>query len=545
MKQRLLMLVVLVTVVGVVIAQTPDTLLIEPGDLGALESTINGDTTATGERVNPNRVYQLVRGAIYFMNGPIQTTGWPLTVVGQEEDPANSTTPPIIARGIREDGSSPGQFIQSQGNVTLKNLYIQYVTPNGNLPWNPMQLRSDSVRLVVDNCVMENAFGIAFRTFGVGAKIFITNSYYRNCITADQEWGGRGIHLGNNPADTLVMVNNTYFNSSSFFMLSRNNLINYARLEHNSIINTVKWPFQWSWPTHAIISNNLFYNCHSYGEAPSDLPGQDFDGQIFGIVNIDTLSADMQAAYGQSEANRKVELKNNCWFYSDAVVNYQTALDSVDGLIFLNDRTQAMFDDDAGYPLFVEENTMNLDPGFGEAVDQSADSLVAWMQNLREGGAGFNWNYDPDGNDFGVLTWPLPEDLSYPTDSPLYAAATDGFPVGDLNWFPEKKAEWSMDTDVEEYADVKAPGNFTLKQNYPNPFNPTTSIQYTIQKNAKVELRVYNTMGREVETLVKEKQSAGKYRVNFAGNDLASGIYIASLMIDGKQVSSIRMLLLK
>lgn len=553
MKQRLLGLVILLAVAGCVFAQAPDTVVINPGPLGILEDTIHGDTTATGERNNPNRVYELVRGAIYFMNGPIQTNGWPLNLVGQEEDPANPVMPPMLARGIREDGSSPGQIIQTQGDVTLKNLFIQYLTPTLNRPWNPMQLRSDSIRFVMDNCVMENGNGLCFKQHGIGMTAIITNCYYRNCINPGQGWGGRGFEFSNNAVDTLILVNNTYFNSSGFFFQGRTNLINHARIEHNSIINTVKWPFQWSYPTNAIISNNLFYNCHSYGETTLDVPGQDFDGQWFGIVNIDTLPDDVLLNFGGTEADRNVELKNNVWFYSQAIADYQqtivdTLADSLDfdGMIFLNDRTQAMFDDDVGYPLFVEENTLNADPEFvTNDVATSADTMVAWMQGWRNGTAGWSWNYDPDGDEFGTLIWPFPEDLSYSTASAAYTAATGGFPAGDLNWFPDKLAQWDINSDVEDLAAKKAPASFTLQQNYPNPFNPTTTINYTIQKNAKVELRVYNTLGREVASIVNAKQNAGSYKVNFAGNDLASGIYIASLMIDGKQASSIRMLLLK
>ncbi len=553
MKQRLLGLVILLAITGCVFAQTPDTLLINPGDLGILEDTIHGDTTALGERNNPNRVYQLVRGAIYFLNGPIQTNGWPLNLVGQEEDPANPSMPPMLARGIRDDGSSSGQFIKTQGDVTLKNLFIQYVTPTGNRPWNAMQLRSDSIRFVMDNCILENAHGLCFKQHGIGMTAIITNCFYRNCINSGQGWGGRGFEFSSNAVDTLIFVNNTYFNSSGFVFQGRTNLFNYARVEHNSIINTVKWPFQWSYQTNAIFNNNLFYNCHSYGETTLDLPGQDFDGQWFGVVNIDTLPDDVLLNFGGTEADRKVELKNNVWFYSQAIADYQqsivdTLADSLDfgGMIFMNDRTQAMFDDDASYPMFEEGNTLNIDPGFAtDAVATSADTMVAWMQSWRNGTAGWFWEYDPDGNEFGTLIWPFPEDLSYSTDSPAYTAATGGFPVGDLNWFPDKHAQWDMNTDVEDFAPAKAPASFTLKQNYPNPFNPATTINYTLQKSAKVELRVYNTMGREVNTLVKARQNAGSYKVQFAGNELASGVYICSLIVDGQQISNIRMLLLK
>lgn len=69
------------------------------------------------------------------------------------------------------------------------------------------------------------------------------------------------------------------------------------------------------------------------------------------------------------------------------------------------------------------------------------------------------------------------------------------------------------------------PAEFNLSQNYPNPFNPTTLISYSLPQNSNVLLRVYDTLGKEVTTLVDGKQSAGKYQISFNASRLSSGIY--------------------
>ena len=61
--------------------------------------------------------------------------------------------------------------------------------------------------------------------------------------------------------------------------------------------------------------------------------------------------------------------------------------------------------------------------------------------------------------------------------------------------------------------------------NFPNPFNPTTKISYQIPKNGFVNLIVYNAIGQEVEVLVNQHQSIGKYTVQFNANNLPSGVY--------------------
>lgn len=68
-----------------------------------------------------------------------------------------------------------------------------------------------------------------------------------------------------------------------------------------------------------------------------------------------------------------------------------------------------------------------------------------------------------------------------------------------------------------------------LSANYPNPFNPSTTIKYGLSEQARVNLTVYNIIGRRVATLVSTSQQAGFYEVNFDGQGLASGLYIARL----------------
>lgn len=71
----------------------------------------------------------------------------------------------------------------------------------------------------------------------------------------------------------------------------------------------------------------------------------------------------------------------------------------------------------------------------------------------------------------------------------------------------------------------KIPNEFSLKQNYPNPFNSTTNINYELPIANFIILKIYNIVGKEVATLVNEKQDPGRYSVQFYGSSLPSGIY--------------------
>ncbi|MFA3781814.1 T9SS type A sorting domain-containing protein [Melioribacteraceae bacterium 4301-Me] len=95
---------------------------------------------------------------------------------------------------------------------------------------------------------------------------------------------------------------------------------------------------------------------------------------------------------------------------------------------------------------------------------------------------------------------------------------------------------------VRELAEL--PSGYTLSQNYPNPFNPTTNIKFSIPETGFVTLKVYNTLGQEVATLVNEEKRAGTYEVNFDASNLASGVYMYTLSTN-KITLSKKMLLIK
>jgi len=100
-------------------------------------------------------------------------------------------------------------------------------------------------------------------------------------------------------------------------------------------------------------------------------------------------------------------------------------------------------------------------------------------------------------------------------------------------------------TSIAERTDkTPTPNTFSLFQNYPNPFNPTTTIEYVIKNDAYVNLVVYDLLGREVRTLVNERQQPGEYDVKFHSDDLPSGLYLYKITA-GDFTSIRKMMLIK
>ncbi len=69
------------------------------------------------------------------------------------------------------------------------------------------------------------------------------------------------------------------------------------------------------------------------------------------------------------------------------------------------------------------------------------------------------------------------------------------------------------------------PLEYVLNQNYPNPFNPATTITYVLPEAGLVTLKIYNTLGEEVATLMNGREIAGTHTVSFDASGLASGLY--------------------
>lgn len=99
-------------------------------------------------------------------------------------------------------------------------------------------------------------------------------------------------------------------------------------------------------------------------------------------------------------------------------------------------------------------------------------------------------------------------------------------------------------TSVADREVASVPEVYTLQQNYPNPFNPVTVIPFTLPKNGKVVLRVYNMLGEEIATVLEQNVPAGKHAVMFDGSRLASGVYFYRLAVNDF-VSTKKMVLMK
>ena len=99
-------------------------------------------------------------------------------------------------------------------------------------------------------------------------------------------------------------------------------------------------------------------------------------------------------------------------------------------------------------------------------------------------------------------------------------------------------------TDIYSHSSL-LPVNFILNQNYPNPFNPNTIISYELRVTSFVKLKVFTVQGKEIKTLVDQKQGAGEYKIDFDAHELPSGVYFYTMLADGMLIDTKKMILIR
>jgi hypothetical protein len=526
--------------------------------------------------VPAGRVYELKKYGFYpIANGPV--TLRPTVLYGScntrlVQNDVVTDGPPLICGAVWADGASNGNFVVKH-DLLVQNINIIPGNSNGGLGWSFWNHQVQGGSLTLDNCYMERTRWVFVNSGSDAMDWIFKDCYFSNMIGQECRRNGGVIDLFA-PQDTLLVENCTHIYAQGLVYKLRSNKFNRVIYNHNTFINMSNLVFlDLGYQEQLSMHNNIFVNCNvqPYGGKTIDPGEEDVEQMPVGLVN---LYNDPEVTF----AERHFMIENNCIYWDSrladiadlantAQINGQTVWTSQ--MITMNARTQAMFDDDATYPYLVEENWYQEMPNFTDpqnlmttvvddiktyslaAIDTASSVILPDWRLVNTGAENFIYS-----------DWPIPVDLSY-DNATLLTGATGGFPVGDLNWFPAEKAAWMAQKDAE-YAAIDAaltsgvpagtddvesnvaalPAGFEMSQNYPNPFNPTTKISYTVPQASDVTLKVYDSMGREVATLVDGYKAASSYEVKFDGANLASGVYFYTLEAKDFKTTN-KMMLLK
>ncbi|MEJ2544291.1 MAG: T9SS type A sorting domain-containing protein, partial [Calditrichaceae bacterium] len=464
----------------------------------------------------------------------------------------------------------------------IKNVDLEIGNLSGNTcGWAFFNFNGPGMRLQVDNCIMEHTWWTWVGGPPADSRIFFTNDYFVNLSGHSCRRNGGVTDFNNSYAphqDTLVVENCTHVNTQgSLYRFRKGWTTGKVVFNHNDFIDCAGYVFMNNGNTaNMSVTNNIFVNVQLQAYCPvlytADAGEVDEDGLPMGLVNLRDDStfqangasfyADRNLAYWDSSLSDIVSTLN-----SDSI---NGSTEWVSQMITMNSRTQEMFADSTTYPLLTNGKWYNQLPDFADTDNLfttqlavvKAYALATVDTSYRSPLTSWRQPTNPEATNFVHADFPIPIDLSY-TDSDLKTAGLGGFPLGDLNWFPTEYETWKAQK-ADEYAYIagvldgsitippvgiqttqqEPPRKFRLQQNYPNPFNPKTVINFTIPKAGKVTLKVYNSLGQQITTLVNKKLGAGQYEYTFNASNLASGIYVYRLEA-GKFVHQNKMILIK
>jgi len=162
------------------------------------------------------------------------------------------------------------------------------------------------------------------------------------------------------------------------------------------------------------------------------------------------------------------------------------------------------------------------------------NSATGWIA----GGSGLILFTSDGGNNWtaqnsGTAQWL--SSLSFSSESLGWAVGNEGTIVHTTN---------GGVTFIGNEEDGEIPNKFLLEQNYPNPFNPITKIKYSVPRSSQVQIKIFDVLGNEIETLASEEKSVGTYEINWNAINLPSGVYFYQLKA-GEFVITKKMILLK
>jgi hypothetical protein len=436
----------------------------------ALRSAILGDTAADGSRATLNRVYKLKVDGLYWESDDITNPGFHLRIVA---DPTSSVGaghyPPVIQMtDTRDDGTTAAlHLLTAAGDVTLKGIYISgRTTGNGSqTSYQPVVFNANNSTYIIDDCIFEYSNFSLVVFGGTNCVCVVTNNKFRNLTEAPptQQWTGRGISIWADQ-QSVIIENNTFFNLGMVTFQMEGGSAKYLRYNHNTIINTGRGIMSNSgdWWQEAYFTNNLIINGWWEGEGYSDMhdAGRDVRQKHNGLFNIGPLPA----LYGPQQGRRVVVAKNAAYIDPAIVAKYGSPdtitrawfMDPVSKLDYAIPYAKGGANDGHMYVADTMWLT-SLPTGFANYLNDAdwrkplynltgatmLDSMFKFITQVRSGTGMYTTVFYHPTEDPAYQIWPLPESGVY-TDAALMAAGTDGLPLGDLNWFPAKKAEFEI-----------------------------------------------------------------------------------------------------
>lgn len=418
-------------------------------------------------------------------------------------------------------------------DTTLGWVYFDYKKPTGK------QAITSQVTFTVDINGLK-ALGLFDR--GAGDSLFVRgdfNSWGKTALDFNPftaTWG-KQIQVTAIPGDPVNFKYYVQWDSSRYDSTSPNYIPNLPNVY-------VDGGAGWEEPGLYGGGNRSFI----FQDAPSQaVPGDFGQGAVYfntipeeGVINQQVtihFNVDMRPATDPNQNSNPLfdPSQDTVWIQFD---NSYFAL--TQGFEFNGPNARILLDDSDGDTIYTATLVANppfpFQMGFQLTYLHKADGSVITNGGGFDAGRRYYRYIHPDNIDQnGTITWP--SDFTAKT-----VVWVDG-PNCDVEAAPNLFVPTGIEDDNNTIV------SFDLKQNYPNPFNPTTTIEYTLDKPAKVELTIFNSLGQKVKTLVNGFVTNSKNVVewngtNEAGNVVPTGIYFYTLKV-GNRTKTMKMVMMK
>ncbi len=514
---------------GVQVSESSRTVVVEPDDypneVGKLNRTITEEIAA-----DPETIFILKRDAVYWLDATISNEDYTLYIMAEEGE----GHPPII-RPSNVTGSSSHLFY-TNSNAIFDGLFLVAIDEDG-VATRPLVLQGTGNTLLFDNgwVVGTHDWTIAF--FDAGNSLFVTNSVFANAGRVDHADQGRFLETRGYDQDTIWVENTTMYNFKHAFLRNSGALIGYLHLNHITGVN-VSHNIRPNRTIDATITNNLFLNLYANGITETSTSGI-ITGAAIGLAPVTDAERTFNISHnniGFMDEEHRDALTYVRWEFYEAPV--------------LDETIASWAPDNSFTPKLIYENNIKEGVEFADHPDPITPWTLGKFGVFEREMAYDNWGAATETSDPAAYhyTLDLIRDFSYSTSHASYWAAENGFPVGDLNWFPELKELWEQGETAPAPTTVEHEGTavteFRLTGNYPNPFNPTTNIVYEIPYESEVRLEMYNILGQNVRTMDIGLQPSGRHEVSLDAGHLPSGIYMVRMQM-GSEVQTLRISLVK
>ncbi len=546
-----------------------------PQNVGLLETIINDDTDENGNRVNPNRVYMLKANTVYFQNSAIEFGGASdststLNIIGEE----GGNIPIIMMSPL--DGVAQFENLV-HGSLTIKNVYWPCTNVKGGGATLFKMYRND-ITVRAENIITDMAFRSSpfhFRNVLGKMSLIIKNCYFRDNSQYANSWNYGIYQRGDNgePFDTL-WVENTTISNCGMPLFGKFNPVNFFFFDHNTVVNSCKYPIWHEQLKEAYITNNMFINANYEGEGQSTANTQmSADGTFSGIINlhpIDERFWDTPPAmedviflaannishrspfldgYYKGEFNTVGDypISNRAW--GDVTDDMTPILVTNIPIPMFNELTTGIIDQYAGYKM-ADNHDMDLDPDMvtkGMATQEKANQFITHMRNnygvagdteVRDLSLMYFGDVNPqtvpgieveDGTGFTKIS-DLLEDFTY---NDAIRSTIDGEPIGALTWWDmeydgekslefirgyyKNPADWEIGTAIDDYNASGA--SFSI---YPNPAN---NVLHIVSDTELQSVSMFDLMGKQVA----HYDMHGALNNSISISDLNAGIFLMKI----------------